>query len=162
MTALLVGTALALAALAYVLWPLFADAAPPAVPGSAMSAEPTRRDRAVVALREIEFDRATGKLSDADYSTLKADYTARALAAMRAEESALAPGATADDAAEAAVRRARARRASCESCGPRPEADAIYCSACGRYLPGACTSCGATVAERGARFCAACGHSLAA
>lgn len=162
MTALLIGTALALAALAYVLWPLFADVAPPRAVTRTTSTEPTRRDRAVVALREIEFDRATGKLSDSDYSTLKADYTEEALAAMRAEESALAPGATGEDAAEAAVRRSRGRRASCETCGPRPESDAIYCSTCGRYLPGVCTSCGATVSERGARFCAACGHSLAA
>src|SRR5207248_11380792 len=40
---------------------------------------------ALRALKEIEFDRATGKLSDADYDTLKARYTAEALAALRAE-----------------------------------------------------------------------------
>src|SRR5438067_8097812 len=42
---------------------------------------------ALRALKEIEFDRATGKLSDADYDTLKARYTAEALAALRAEHS---------------------------------------------------------------------------
>src|SRR2546426_1547312 len=35
---------------------------------------------ALRALKEIEFDRATGKLSDADYDALKAEYTAAALA----------------------------------------------------------------------------------
>src|SRR5439155_18632511 len=40
---------------------------------------------ALRALKEIEFDRATGKLSDADYEQLKAKYTAEALAAMRGE-----------------------------------------------------------------------------
>lgn len=162
MIALAVGTSLALAALMYVLWPLFAGVAPARARVFDRPAEPTRRDQAVVALREIEFDRATGKLSDSDYSELKAGYTEEALAAMRAEESALAPEAGGGDAAEAAVRRSRARRLSCESCGPRPESNAIYCSACGRYLPGACTHCGAAVSERGARFCAACGNSLAA
>src|ERR671936_740041 len=40
---------------------------------------------ALRALKEIEFDRATGKLSDIDYDQLKAKYTAEALAAMRGE-----------------------------------------------------------------------------
>src|SRR5690242_21119042 len=42
---------------------------------------------ALRALTEIEFDRATGKLSDADYEALKARYTTAALAALRAEDS---------------------------------------------------------------------------
>src|SRR2546425_9402467 len=40
---------------------------------------------ALRALKEIEFDRATGKLSDTDYDALRAEYTAAALAALRAE-----------------------------------------------------------------------------
>src|SRR5713101_285775 len=40
---------------------------------------------ALRALKEIEFDRATGKLADADYEDLKAKYTGEALAALRAE-----------------------------------------------------------------------------
>src|SRR3989442_11196200 len=38
---------------------------------------------ALRALKEIEFDRATGKLSDTDYEQLKAKYTEAALAALR-------------------------------------------------------------------------------
>src|SRR5437870_8071331 len=40
---------------------------------------------ALRALKEIEFDRATGKLSDADYDALKQKYTAEALTALRQE-----------------------------------------------------------------------------
>src|SRR5881394_1246604 len=40
---------------------------------------------ALRALKEIEFDRATGKLSDQDYDALKAKYTGEALAALREE-----------------------------------------------------------------------------
>ena len=36
----------------------------------------------MAALREIEFDRETGKLSDDDYASLKAKYTGEALAAL--------------------------------------------------------------------------------
>src|SRR6058998_3560197 len=38
---------------------------------------------ALRALKEIDFDRATGKLSDEDYGTLHARYTAEALDALR-------------------------------------------------------------------------------
>jgi len=160
MTALLVGAALALAALAFVLYPLFRDA-PPAPPAAA-PARPaeTASARAVAALREVEFDRETGKLSDSDYAALKAAYTSEALAALRAEDATQA--AVRDTQAEALIRAYRARNVVCESCGPRPEPDAIYCSQCGRYLAGACGSCGSPVTEAGARYCGACGEALAA
>lgn len=164
MIALIVGTVLALAALAFVLLPIFREASVPApvMPGRVPTPEPGSSERAlaVAALREIEFDRATGKLSDADYAELKGTYTELALAAMRREERG-AP-AVADDEIEALVASYRAKAPACSSCGPRPEPDAIYCSGCGRYLPGACGQCGADVAEPGARFCAGCGHALAA
>ncbi|HET9010386.1 MAG TPA: zinc ribbon domain-containing protein [Gemmatimonadaceae bacterium] len=159
MLALIVGTILAVGALAYVLFPLLAGAMPVprrfALPAGATDGAPEQE--AVVALREIEFDRATGKLSDADYEELKARYTERALHALRATGAA-----TPDELAEAAVVAFRARLKSCARCGPRPEPDATYCSGCGSYLPGACGSCGATVTESGAAFCASCGRQLAA
>jgi ribosomal protein L40E len=108
MTALLIGTALAVASLCYVLYPLYrADVAPvmPSVPAG------KRQSPAVEALRELEFDRETGKISDSDYDSLKSRYTAQALTAMRAGNARV-----------------------CERCGPRPEADADYCSRCGAAL----------------------------
>src|SRR5512140_3617661 len=103
MTALLIGTVLAVASLCYVLYPLIrADLAP------ARKAAPFMRSHdfsAVDALRELEFDRATGKISDSDYEPLKARYTEQALAVMRA-----------------------GNRAVCQRCGPRPESDAEFCS----------------------------------
>lgn len=160
MLALVVGTLLAVGALGYVLFPLLAGAVPapmrrmPAPRESARAAE----HEAVVALREIEFDRATGKLSDADYAELRTRYTARALDAMRA--SSAAPVGL--DAAEAAVLAYRERLKSCTRCGPRPEPDAAYCSNCGLFLAGSCSGCGAPVTEPGAAFCASCGRQLAA
>ena len=165
MLALILGTLLAVGALAYVLYPLMAGPAPArrAAPVAAPSARAAEHE-AIVALREIEFDRVTGKLSDADYDELKSRYTARALQAMRASDAAkdAAGEASPDDAIEAAVAAYRERMRSCPSCGPRPEPDALYCSSCGRYLPGACEGCGASVTESGAAFCASCGRQLAA
>ena len=162
MTALILGTLIALLAVAFVLMPLFRDdnAASLARPRSEPPADDSPGD-AVVALREIEFDRATGKLSDADYNALKARYTGEAIAAMRtAERDSVQPATL--DLAEEAILRYRRRVASCGLCGPRPEPDAVYCSTCGRYLPGRCDSCGAGVTEPAARFCATCGKTLAA
>ena len=163
MIALIIGTVLAIAAMGWVLAPLFrADAVSAIAPASPRHDVPARRERAVEALREIEFDRATGKLSDADYEMLKERYTRQAVAAMRSEA-----GATAVDESEieAAIRRAREAQANVPSCtvhGPRPEPDAIYCSECGRFLGAACAHCGATPSASGARFCEGCGHRLAA
>ncbi|HEX9705846.1 MAG TPA: zinc ribbon domain-containing protein [Gemmatimonadales bacterium] len=118
------------------------------------------RARALRALREIEFDRATGKLSEPDYESLHAQYTALALEALRAEpEAAPRPPAVVPRAAPAA-----APRRVCPIDGARPEPDAVFCSACGRRLetaPGFCVRCG-TALEDGALFCARCGTRVAA
>ena len=161
MIALVLGTVLAIAAMAFVLWPLFREPnAMPSVAGGGEPAAASRRERAVDALREIEFDRATGKLSDADYASLKTRYTAEAVAAMRAESG--GEPLPSDSDVEALIEKARARAARCPDHGVRPESDAIYCSACGRFLGGACRQCGAVVTAAGARFCDSCGHRLAA
>ncbi|HEX6059404.1 MAG TPA: c-type cytochrome biogenesis protein CcmI [Gemmatimonadaceae bacterium] len=173
MIALLLGTLIAVGALAFVLAPLFREEhAAPAEPAFRRAARTADEDgeSAVEVLREIEFDRATGKLSDEDYAELKADYTRRALAAMRAGDAARASGAptrvpaaaSLEDEVEARIRRHRAAVRGCASCGPRPEPDAIYCSSCGRYLAGTCGRCGADVTEPGARHCAGCGGRIGA
>jgi rRNA maturation endonuclease Nob1 len=181
-TALIIGAALAVAALVYVLLPLFDAIAPArARTGGLVALAP---ESAIDALREIEFDRATGKLSDADYSALKAEYTRKGLVEMRARRGALsthAPAATvgasveattqapneatgpaALDIAEAAILRYRSIRRECDTCGPRPEPDPAFCSTCGKYLKGACAHCGAVVDAPASKFCAHCGNTLAA
>lgn len=79
MIPLIVGTALALAALSFVLYPLLSG--------------------------------KTGKLSDSEYAALKASHTQREIDAMRSSGGVV-----------------------CESCGPRPEPDARFCSNCGARL----------------------------
>ena len=54
--------------------------------------EDTARGQALIALKEIDFDRATGKLSEADYEELKARYAARAMALLEAVPGAACPG----------------------------------------------------------------------
>lgn len=116
---------------------------------------------ALRALKEIEFDRATGKLSDTDYDQLKAKYTAEALAAMRGEAPGYAVRGTRESPARAPL---TANRALCPEHGARPEPGAQVCSECGRRLgtaPGYCARCGRAL-ETEARYCNACGARVAA
>lgn len=107
---MLVGVALALVALSFVLYPLLFDSplALNSPGGPAISAADAGRNAAMEALREIEFDRETGKLSDKDYEALRSTYTQRAVEIMRG-----------------------GNEPACARCGPRPEHDAVYCSNCG-------------------------------
>ncbi|MFN2400478.1 MAG: zinc ribbon domain-containing protein [Gemmatimonadaceae bacterium] len=157
MMALAVGTALALIALAFVLHPLFTSRRSAVLPRLEPEKLPAA-ELAIAGLREVEFDRATGKLSDEDYADLKSAFTRDAVAALRAD----APQGLPDAPRDAAVLEYRQRRRECPACGPRPEPAAQYCSSCGTYLAGSCGSCGAKVTDTGARYCAACGRSLAA
>ena len=105
--------------------------------------------QALLAIKEIEFDRETGKLSDDDYRALKATYQKVALSAIKMEEGG-------GDGQKAAV-----SGKVCPSCGPRPESLATFCSECGQALQGAssflrCTSCGEAI-PAGAKFCGECG-----
>jgi hypothetical protein len=162
-----------LAVLMLVLGPLARPAPPEPALDEPEEFEETPKGMALAALKEIEFDRATGKLSEEDYRELNARYTARAVEVLRAEEQqspAAAPlaGAAGDpaDPVEALIA-ARARDlaspARCPVCGPRPEPDALYCSSCGRMLRAAvrCAACGGPL-ETGGRFCGSCGAAVAA
>lgn len=141
MMELLAGIMVAVAAVALVLEPLVRRSAATAPIGLAddPDAQPLEESespkvQALLALKEIEFDRETGKLSDDDYVELKARYGREALAAMDAEAEHATAAADGEDPAEALIRSARAGLQVCANCGPRPETGAQFCSECGRPL----------------------------
>ena len=124
--------------------------------------------QALLALREIEFDRETGKLSDADYALLKQKYSQSALEAIkqeRANESPAASSGQEPDDAEALITKAKAQRqSSCPTCQSGLEPGSMFCSNCGRSLTVAdalprCWMCGAEHVLD-AKFCGDCGAEL--
>jgi predicted Zn-ribbon and HTH transcriptional regulator len=123
----------------FVLWIVIAPLTQPAPDPEPELLEPeepeeTPRGAALAALKEIEFDRATEKLAEHDYAELKARYTAEAVAAMRTEDQTRRMD---DVESMIAARTAALRNATppvCSECGLRPEADAVFCSRCGRAL----------------------------
>ena len=177
---LLAAALVGLAAVWLVLQPLVLPGRPRAPVYEPPDPEETPKGVALAALKEIEFDRETGKLSDEDYAFLKGKYTGVALDALRAESggaaaspvAATGPSRGADVEAMIAARVRALRSAAtsappgapvCSTCGPRPEPEAVFCSTCGqRLLPGgACAGCGAELGQ-GSRFCEHCGTGVAA
>ena len=79
--------ALALTVAAFVLAPLFRpDAKEAERLSNALSAEQdltARHAMALAALRDLEDDRATGKIGDADYAAMEAQLTSRAVALIK-------------------------------------------------------------------------------
>lgn len=171
MLELVTGIVVAMVALAAVLEPLLrADA------GRPRHADTTADDagladldeslspkiQALLALREIEFDRATGKLSETDYAALRSKYSESAVAAIR-QEQAEGEAPPAEDEAEAMIARAKSDGlTSCPSCDNKLQSGSVFCSECGRSLlmqdaPMRCWICGSDLPED-AKFCGGCGR----
>ncbi len=98
---------------------------------------------ALGAIRELEFDFATGKLSDEDYAALRARYEAKAVEVLsRPTRQVPAVDAAARIEAEIAAARARRRRRvpdgapRCASCGEGLPAAARFCPVCGTPVGG--------------------------
>ena len=93
--ALVLGVVLAAGAVLLVALPFLRDPTPvddrldaPSEADERQLALVEQRDQALAALKELEFDHRTGKLSDADYGELVGAYRRRAAAALRELESA--------------------------------------------------------------------------
>ena len=97
-----------------------------------------RRRVTLLALRDVEYDYATGKLDEKDYRELKRELAAEALAALdRAEAEAAAGPAGAPQELEAENARLRGglrAGTTCSVCGSANESGSRFCSFCGAPL----------------------------
>ena len=119
------------------------------------------RDSLLNALRDLDFDHATGKIGDEDYAPQRAQLVAQGVAVLK-QLDALGSNrgaASADDEIERAVAARRKTRAGpnvedqieaevSTRRRPAPAADAVKCPACGHP------------AQPDDRFCAKCGTKL--
>lgn len=99
------------------------EPADPEDPDGGASAE-ARKEAALDALEEIEFERETGKLSEEDYRRLKSRY---ARAAVETREGASRTGDVRPEDA--------AGSGACPECGAEVDGDARFCARCGTELP---------------------------
>lgn len=151
---LVIGLVVAVLAVLLVLEPILRPAsAAPAEPGVFDEPEddPTvrRKELALAALKEIEFDRATGKLSESDYQAMLSRYTTEAVQALRDVDATAATGAGGnghapegaapaagpdDEAVERLIAETRARsrgKKFCSNCGAALEGSGRFCVECG-------------------------------
>lgn len=114
-------------------WPLLRRGEAAVDRGTAAPDRNREKEMALLAIRELEFDYATGKISAEDYGPLRARYEARALEIMT-QPAPAAPGADAprdlDAEIEAAIAQARGGT-RCLACGDALPRDARFCPACG-------------------------------
>lgn len=143
MTVLIGGVLLAAGVVLVILEPVFSGKGAPLYDGDDDYDEGAARRRvALTALRDLEYDRATGKLDETDYGKLRTELSREALRHLP-EEGSDEEGATPADRAsrELEAEIARLRRAVREG---------MECGACGHLNP------------LGARFCGRCGEALGA
>ncbi len=113
----------------YALWPLFtADAEDSTEPvdESSTPALEQRKNAAYAALKEAEFDRRTGKLSDEDYEKLVARYKNQALEAIAALEK--------QRGADRSPGVPTGKAKFCAQCGTALGDGAKFCAGCGAKL----------------------------
>lgn len=102
----------------------------------------------LLALRDVEYDFATGKLDETDYKELKGEISREALAAFRDVEAEsdirrrgatrrAAEGAGGIEADIAAVREGLRRGTTCRTCGNSNADGSRFCASCGAQLPAA-------------------------
>ena len=152
MGVIIAAVALTAAVVFYVLHPVITGRSAPLDRRPDEPSEIEARKRvALLALRDVEYDYATGKLDDGDYSLLRGELATEALEAMRAEEARVA-GMDRHDHGPA------------DTGVPLPDREDIEAEIA-RYRAAlqagtACPEC-RRVNDPGSRFCATCGVSLA-
>ena len=140
MAVMLGGILLAAGVMLFILEPVFSGRGAPLYDGVDDFDEGAARRRvALTALRDLEYDRATGKLDGSDYELLRSELSREAL--QHLGTSARASG---DPAAERAsrqleeeieqIRRALREGLQCAGCGHLNAFGARYCGRCGETL----------------------------
>lgn len=110
----------------------FFSRGPAAEPIAAQARERLEREKALVlrSIKELEFDRAMGKVNDADFTAISQRLRARAMVLMQDLDRVTEPR------TGVAVTAATATP-GCLQCGTKNDTDARFCKSCGSALPAA-------------------------
>lgn len=114
------------------------------------------RESVLSALRDLDFDFRTGKVSEEDYTPLRAQLLNEAAQYIEQEKNE-------EEKLEALIQTRRTTQqkvGQCEHCGTPMESDQRFCSKCGTAVgKQLCPSCGKNI-RAGDQFCSFCGNRL--
>ncbi len=126
----------------------------------------------VTALKELDFDFETGKLSADDYKQLREKYEGKAIAVMKEQDVLEAKWKEAErriplktQKEETSVEPQKEKpvestdASNCPNCQAKTQATDRFCPQCGTSLNAFCPECGNAVHSND-RFCNKCGHAL--
>ena len=148
MTAILGGVLLAAGVVLFILEPVFRGQRAPLYDGDDVYDDAAAKRRiALTALRDLEYDRATGKVDGDDYERLKAELSREALKHLEARTAATPSDGSEDEAQsrglgvemglEAEIARIRAalrEGMTCPACDAVNREGSSFCSRCGATL----------------------------
>jgi len=132
---LMVELVLLAAALAFVAYPLLkpelAESAGKAFTENELSDLLYKKDAVYTAIKDLEFDRSTGKIDDADYEEMKAGFEMEALAVLKQIDNA-----GKEPSAESGQDKKRKGEEGlfCVKCGAKVKADYAFCNKCGAKI----------------------------
>jgi hypothetical protein len=136
----LVGAGLSAAAIYRMIAPLGGDFADEHGPAGGRTRAALERDKALTlrSIKELEFDQAMGKVSDADFAEMRDRLRQRAVRLMTQLEGSAVYRAQIERDLEvsrtAAPAQAAAAAGRCAACGTANDADARFCKQCGTAL----------------------------
>lgn len=155
-SALFIGFLLVVASVVYVSLPLRQKQLKDRNILTGESQKKRQREAVLTALRDLDFDFKTGKISDEDYQPLRAQLVAEAAQYIEAEEK----EAEQLEALIQARRAGRRQNGTCQHCGAAMQADQRFCAKCGSAAKNeSCPSCGKEI-HTGDLFCTSCGTKV--
>ena len=119
-----------------------------------------RKDALYQSIKDLEFDFKTAKLSEEDYTDLRAKLENEAVALLKRIDKAQA-GAKKPSISSISrpAKKTKASAAICPECGAANETGAKFCVGCGSRLAVVCESCGQEN-KPDDKYCSACGGQL--
>jgi hypothetical protein len=153
----------------FVLFPVFARATEvselPTADAQEQKSLTEKKERIYEAIKDADFEYQAGKLSEADYRSMRADFLSQAAETIARLDDLGQPPAPSREAAP--PRQAESPEvpsgptcSSCEQSNP-PEAQFCYRCGAGIAIPADCPQCGAEL-QKEARFCTECGVAIPA
>ena len=157
---------------AFVIYPVFTEAtagAPAEFDEAELALTDLRDQKAMLyeLIQDLDFEKASGKISDGDYESARNNYLAQVAAVMEKLDARAPPEKTGSTKKKKPAKTKNRRESqgdlerACVGCGELNPKGSNFCLECGKPLALTCASCGESVPSK-ARFCNACGEKVTA